>query len=571
MAPEDIPAADPGAEHPDQAPPEHRVVGSPHAVAANAAVLALTRAARSFTLYDPSNKVVRTLIADYRDKLRHVLDAFGALELDVHPFELLLGGEVVYVERDRERSLAFRLFRDGVRQLSFASGTTWDELLRLLQILSIRYTGVRQQEDDLVTLLRKAGFDNVRVAAIEGFLPEEELAEPPVGDLLRGVTEHYAPPARWDLPLPSFPEAAPLRFRPVDSALLGRLVAEEDEKAVPSLAVRAVTELLATSGDDDLGSVLGFALEAREFLLVEQRGDLLRALAGTVRAALDRHPEKAAAFLESFLDPRTLKVLVGSLGEGDVPEDLAALLDAVPGDMTGRLLELLVQEGDGPRAEAVRRLVVRGFRRSPEALTERLRQATGDLATVLLRLLSEVDPGAGLRAAIEIAPDSDVSLQQEALRLLEEAPFGPEVARALHHLLGSPHAAVRLRALPAMAARGGPRVFSALQHHVEKHAAGLEPAEAQAAGRALARSSARPALDLFAAWVQAKGGLLGRLGGVSAPLPLQQVALGGLESIGGAEAEGLLTLLAEKGQEDVARRARAALAARRRAAGGQGG
>ena len=49
--------------------------------------------------------------------------------------------------------------------------------MHLLQILSIRYTGVRQQEDDLVTLLRKAGFEHIKLAAIEGFIPEEEQAE----------------------------------------------------------------------------------------------------------------------------------------------------------------------------------------------------------------------------------------------------------------------------------------------------------------------------------------------------------------------------------------------------------
>ena len=164
MAPDEDGPAPPAVQDEDVAPPlgaepspeERRVVGSPHAFAANAALLALTRSARSFTLYDPSNKVVRTLIGDYRDKLRKVLEAFGSLVLEVHPFELVLGREVVYLERDRERSLSFRLFRDGVRRIGFEPGMTWEEMLRLLQILSIRYTGVRQQEDDLVTLLRKA-------------------------------------------------------------------------------------------------------------------------------------------------------------------------------------------------------------------------------------------------------------------------------------------------------------------------------------------------------------------------------------------------------------------------------
>ena len=576
MAPEDgpgEPAPPAGPEVDEAGAPEHRVAGSPRAVAANAAVLALTRAARSFTLYDPSNKVVRTLIADYRDKLRHALDTFGPLDLDVHPFELLLGREVVYVERDRERSLAFRLFRDGVRRLSFAPTATWEELLRLLQILSIRYTGVRQQEDDLVTLLRKAGFDGIRISAIEGFLPEEEHAEPDLGDLLRGTTEHRDPPARWDLPLPSFPEAVPLRYRPVDPALLERLASEESEEAVPALAVRAVAELLHAPDDGDPEAALGFALEAREFLLVEQRGDLLRELSGSVRAALAPQPDAASAFLETFLDSRTLGVMIETLppDEPGALEELALLLAAVPGDMTGRLLGLLQEEGEGPRRDTVRRLLVRGFRNAPESLVERLRGAKGDLAVVLLRLLCDVDPGAGRRAALGITAESDVSMQREALRHLESAAFGPEVARALHHLLGSPHAQIRELALPVMAARGGPRVFAALQHHVEKHGAALAEAEARAAGRALAHSSARSAIDLFEAWVRPKGGILGRLGRVGAPLPIQQVALAGLESIGGAEAESLLAVLAERGQDDVALRAAAVLDSRHRGTGGQNG
>jgi len=89
----------PGEETPEQQElrEERHIAGSPHAVAAGAALLALTRAARSFTLYDPANKVVRALIASYRERFLAVLAGHGELVLDVHPFELLLGREVVYL------------------------------------------------------------------------------------------------------------------------------------------------------------------------------------------------------------------------------------------------------------------------------------------------------------------------------------------------------------------------------------------------------------------------------------------------------------------------------------------
>jgi hypothetical protein len=583
MAPdEDVPAppAPLDADHPpaealEPSPEERRLAGSPHAVAANVAVLALTRAARSFTLYDPANKVVRALIADFRDRFQAVLDGFGPLVLDVHPFELTLGREVVYLERDRERSLAFRLFRDGVRRLAFAACTSWEELLRLLQILSIRYTGVRQQEDDLVTLLRKAGFQGIHVTAIEGFVPEEEHREPPLdADLRRGSRARYDPPAQWDLPLPPFPEATPLRYRAVVPELLERLRAEEAEDGVPRQALRAVGELLQASAPPDLQAVLGFALEVREFLLVEQRSDLLVELAGLVRSSLAGAPEAAAAFLEAWLDARTLRALVHALrpDETEAPPHLALLLDAAPGATLDHLIDLLTEEGDGPRAPLLRRLVVRGCRHAPGTIAARMRDATGAPAVALLRLLAEVDPAAALRASVEATTAEDALLQREALRQLEGAAFSPEIARGLHHLVESRHEPVRLAALPVMAGRGGPRVFPALRSHVEKHAARLSPAEAEAAGQALARASSRAALETFGEWLRPKGGgLLGKLVKVTAAPVVQRVALAGLRGIAGAEAEPLLALLAEHGETVLRAEAKAALAARPPKGGGPRG
>ncbi len=249
------PASDEGQarpSRPERRPRPRRSAGSRRAltrVAANAAVLALTRAAHSFTLYDPSNKVVRTLIADYRDKLEKVLAGFGPLVLEVHPFELLLGREVVYLEADRERSLAFRLFRDGVRRIAFEPGATWEELLRLLQILSIRYTGVRQQEDDLVTLLRKAAFEHLSIDRDRGLRPGRDArrasARRPAA---RQPGRAASRPAQWDLPLPSFRETVPLRYRPVPEELLQRLRAEESDDTVPRTALRVVAEAPARPG-----------------------------------------------------------------------------------------------------------------------------------------------------------------------------------------------------------------------------------------------------------------------------------------------------------------------------------
>ncbi len=141
--------------------------GSPRAQAAAGLLGALGKAARALTLYDAGNALVRQFIGDYRAK-GEAATAGGAVPLEVKPFEIHLGAEVVYREDDRERSLEFKLFRDGIRKLTFGRAVDGEELMRLLQILAVRFVGVRQAEDDIVTLLRKEEFRTITFYAVEG-------------------------------------------------------------------------------------------------------------------------------------------------------------------------------------------------------------------------------------------------------------------------------------------------------------------------------------------------------------------------------------------------------------------
>jgi len=529
-------------------------------VAANGAVLALTRAARSFALYDPANKVVRQLIGDYREKARRFLDTYGTLALDVHPFELLLGPDVVYVERDRERSLAFRLFRDGVRRLTVAPATGWEELLRLLEILSIRFTGVRQQEDDLVTLLRKAGFEGITIHAIEGFVPEEEMAEAaPAAAERDAPLPRFDPPRQWDA-LPAFGESVPLRHRAVPDDLLAPLRDEEGAAELAPLALRAVVDLLAVAaGEDDHRAARALASQVRDFLLVEGRADVLARLA-------------AAVGEPGFVDPKAVRALVLAQPPEatEVPPALSEMLKTIGGDPLGLPLELLAAEGDSTRAPFLRRLAARAAGESIEPLRARLASAQGAAAGALIQVAAEIDPAGALALALDRAHAGDPGVELTLVSLLEQAAPAPAHLPALRSLLSSAQSdAARTRAATLFAARAGARALPLLRAHVEGRT-DLSAAEAEACGRAMAEAAPRPALDAFTEWLHPRaGGLLGRIVGPAAPLGRQHAALAGLERLGGGEADALLQLLAEKG--DGALRTRAADAITRRHAAPRSG
>ncbi len=152
---------------------------------ANKALRSLARAARSFLMYDPGNEAIKIFLKQMHADFQIYFRRHGQLSLGVRPFEMVVAREVVYLERDRERSLAFKLYRDGVRNIVIRPDVDWEELLGLLKILSVRFVGIRSDEDDIVTLLWKAAFQSIDVHAVEGFVPkdEDEEDEPQWDDL----------------------------------------------------------------------------------------------------------------------------------------------------------------------------------------------------------------------------------------------------------------------------------------------------------------------------------------------------------------------------------------------------
>ncbi len=148
---------------------------------------ALARASRSYLLYDPRNDAVRDQLQRLRERFSHFLGTHGDLELEIDAEKLYMGDDAVYEERDREHSLAWKLYRDGVRNLVVRAGAEWSEIARLLEVLSLRYVGIHADEDDLVTLLWKAGLTSISIDAVEGFSFEEDSADHAARRKARGV------------------------------------------------------------------------------------------------------------------------------------------------------------------------------------------------------------------------------------------------------------------------------------------------------------------------------------------------------------------------------------------------
>jgi hypothetical protein len=115
-------------------------------------VTLLSKAAKNYQVYLPNNRIFLNSLAEAHQALAHYLDENEVLTLVVKEFELLFDKNPVYSNQEKHQSLAFRMYRDGVRLISFHAGISEDELVAFFEALT-RCLDCENLEEDFVTLL----------------------------------------------------------------------------------------------------------------------------------------------------------------------------------------------------------------------------------------------------------------------------------------------------------------------------------------------------------------------------------------------------------------------------------
>jgi hypothetical protein len=561
-----------GAETPQEAGEQDQQAGlSARQQRVSSLLTRLAATARSFLLYDPHNEAISRFIAQLLDQFVSLLADEGPLTLSVQPLEIVFEDAVVYLNRDRDRSLAFRLYRDGVRSLRFRPGFEWEELAKLLEILSIRYTGVNQREEDVVTLLWKARFRNLEVVSVEGILPDDD--EPPSLD--PRWNESMALPDDVDMPRPELPTPAAPSFVAIPAETLERLRAEAAPAHVPedcvALLLRLREELQDPAAKLTFAGVAHLFTEIRDFLLSEDHLSALKsyigfvwALAGADAPAWD--PDRHAALyelLETCGDRRAVRRLLRSVPahERKLNPELIDVLDrACPDPLAAVAVALQEETGVAVRAVARQILEHYGRNRLP-LLEERFKASSGQMASDLLRVMANIggDDAAALIARQASHPDRVV--QDEALWHLENMPYSGAVGRAFFDAFRWTDPVRRARVLGMIARSGDKRFLDLLATFVEAQADGLTAGEAAQIGQVLGELGGETSASRWAEWLT-PGGFLRKT--LSGPPARQIVAALALSEIRADEAGSILEAALDAADPEVQQWILGALAQRQR-------
>ncbi|HYL20420.1 MAG TPA: HEAT repeat domain-containing protein [Gemmatimonadales bacterium] len=165
----------------------------------------LSKGIRATQLYLPNNPVYQRAVDNIRAAFRQIWQATDDLVFDVGETELRWEDNVVYSQDQRNESIAWTLYKDGVRSLAFKPGVEETEIVRFLGVLQQARNLQADAPDDLLTLLWSEDFQLIaytfRELATENAVPIEAgetiTSAPPTE--LRHQVEEEAPPKREGL------------------------------------------------------------------------------------------------------------------------------------------------------------------------------------------------------------------------------------------------------------------------------------------------------------------------------------------------------------------------------------
>lgn len=118
----------------------------------------LGKGLRATQLYLPNNPVYQRAVDNIREVFRRIWQATDDLVFTVGEGELRWEDQVVYQHSQKSENVAWTLFKDGIRSLTFKPGVEDEEVVRFLGILQKARTLQADAADDLLTLLWEQDF-----------------------------------------------------------------------------------------------------------------------------------------------------------------------------------------------------------------------------------------------------------------------------------------------------------------------------------------------------------------------------------------------------------------------------
>jgi len=145
---------------------------------------AFIKAIKAFRFYPPDNPTLKGFRDQLLKKFQFFLNKYQTFVLQVGEYDLSFKSRILYENKDVKTSLAFSLYKDGLREIRFMKGIEEWEVQGVIDILKHSET-INTLEDDIVTLMWEKDFMHISYLATDEFLEETPVIIPDNVDQFR--------------------------------------------------------------------------------------------------------------------------------------------------------------------------------------------------------------------------------------------------------------------------------------------------------------------------------------------------------------------------------------------------
>lgn len=438
----------------------------------------LGKAQRAFQMYLPNNPIYHRAIENLRAAFAPVWSATDEITLVVAETDFVWEDTVVYHQMHKPESLAWAMYKDGLRTLTLRRGVEESEIVRFLQVLNRVKILPADAADDLLTLLWEQDFQLVQYHFAE-FLadvsvpgPEHgEGAPPPPPDSVRSEVQQETATAREEqaarprgvVDVEEFDST--LYF--LDEAEIAYLAEQVEREYTRDLRVSAMNAMFDIfEGQDDI-EVRDEVLDAVEGLFpgMLNAGDFrtgasvlreARALSARVAGLTETQAERLRLFDRQLSEPGIVSQLLQSLDEAATrpsDDDVRELLR----EFRPAALETLVNWFPRLATSQVRTLVEQVMERLALAHTAEvlrlLREQDSEALPGVVTLCGRLNLEGSVPGLIDVLGHADPALRHAAVDALAQIGSAGALA-GLDRAIGDEERGVRLAAVKTLGARG---------------------------------------------------------------------------------------------------------------------
>jgi hypothetical protein len=296
----------------------------------------LVKALRAYHMYLPNNPIYQRATENLRVAFLPVWAALDQLVLIVAETDFTWEDQVVYHQMNKSESLAWGLFKDGMRSLTICRGAELDELPRFLEMINRARFLPADAGDDLLTLLWAQEFELIQYKFIEffgeggGSLPDRNGGySPPGGDQEQAAQQRHSQAAEEAPPRPKGVVAldefdSTLYF--LDENEINQVMREvEDEygRDVRGGALNVLFDLFELQSEPEIRSEILSAIEhlfpnflnARDFRTAANILRECRQLAQRTSGLQEEHTQRLEGFVAKLSEAAIVSQLLQSLDE----------------------------------------------------------------------------------------------------------------------------------------------------------------------------------------------------------------------------------------------------------------